>query len=77
MRHPFIDLCELHDAIWDTTHDHKKRLAVQFNREFSRRKVAWDKFEVIRNLMLRIGWRAMDIVIEQVKLALNAVKKRA
>ncbi|CCE30677.1 uncharacterized protein CPUR_04526 [Claviceps purpurea 20.1] len=51
LKHPYVDLYELQTAIWDMIQARKSQLAVDFDVGVSSRKVFWDDYPVVQNLI--------------------------
>ncbi|KAG6049576.1 hypothetical protein E4U33_000792 [Claviceps sp. LM78 group G4] len=55
----------------------KLQLAVDFDVGVSSRKVFWDDYPVVQNLVRRVGAKCMELIISQVDLASDFMKQRA
>ncbi|KAG5915547.1 hypothetical protein E4U61_004511 [Claviceps capensis] len=77
LRHSYVDLDELHNAIWELVQACKARLTVIFEGELSRRMTYWDQYDMVNDLVLRISRKTMELIVKQVELALRSIKGRA
>ncbi|KAG6295149.1 hypothetical protein E4U45_006145 [Claviceps purpurea] len=55
LKHRYIDLYELQAAIWDMIQTRKVQFALDFDNAISVRKVLWDDYPIVQNIVRRVG----------------------
>ncbi|KAG6311848.1 hypothetical protein E4U22_002338, partial [Claviceps purpurea] len=77
LKHRYIDLYELQAAIWDMIQARKVQFALDFDNAISVRKVLWDDYPIVQNIVRRVGKKCMELIISQVDLASSSMNQRA
>lgn len=76
IRNRLADLYVLHEKIWEMTLKKSLAYKIKFVKQTNRRRSEWDKFPVVRHLVYRIGWHAMDQIIKQADIAMDDLQGR-
>ncbi|KAM4067369.1 hypothetical protein HRG_001328 [Hirsutella rhossiliensis] len=69
LRNRFIDLYQLQEHIKELVTERQTNHRESIQTEFTRAKVEWGKHTMMRSLHRKIGWKPMNQILKQVKLA--------